>query len=117
MREPDQGPNMSDEKIKEPSGIIAIMTQPDGNVIASAVDFDLSGYGGFKLWEAQRIRAERSVKAKAIRAYCSDMLFNSLEGYTVERMAEDLIQRGKHKVVLLAIGYPDDVAAEIKRRS
>jgi hypothetical protein len=68
MREPDQGPNMSDEKIKEPSGIIAIMTQPDGNVIASAVDFDLSGYGGFELWEAQRIRAERSVKAKAIRA-------------------------------------------------
>lgn len=32
-------------------------TSPDGDVIATAADFSRSGYGGFKLWEAQRMRA------------------------------------------------------------
>lgn len=106
---------MSEEKKIEPQGVIAIMTAPDGYVIATHADFDRSGYGGFKLWEAQKHRAGDMVKRKGVRAYCSDHLANALESYTIDRMAEDLIQRGKYRVTFRAIGYPDDVADAIAR--
>lgn len=102
---------------REPQGVIAIMTQPDGHVIATAADFDRSGYGGFKLWQAQQIRARDAVKGKAVRAYCSDILFNSLERYTIEKIAEDLLSRkGGHKITIRAIGYPSEVSREVERR-
>lgn len=107
---------MSDEKTIEPQGVIAIMTAPDGYVIATHADFERQCYGGFKLWEAQKHRAGDMVKRKAVRAYCSDHLANALETYTVDRMSEDLIQRGKYRVFYRAIGYPEDVATEIARR-
>lgn len=107
---------MSEEKKIEPQGVIAIMTAPDGYVIATVADFERQGYGGFKLWEAQKHRAGDAVKRKGVRAYCSDHLVNALETYTVDRMAEDLIQRGKYRVSYQAIGYPEDVATEIARR-
>lgn len=109
---------MTEEKKIEPQGVIAIMTRSDGYVIATAADFERQGYGGFKLWEAQRIRAERDVKFKAVRAYCSDFLYNALDSYTVERMAEDMCQRerGKHKITLRSVGYPDDIKEAIERR-
>ncbi len=106
---------MSDEKTTEPQGVIAIMTAPDGYVIATHADFERQSYGGFKLWDAQRMRTGEAVKRKAVRAYCSDHLVKALEAYTIDRMAEDLIQRGKYRVTYRAIGYPEDVADAVSR--
>lgn len=82
------------EQTVEPQGVIAIMTLPTGHVAATHADFERQGYGGFKLWEAQRIRAGDAVKRKAVRVYCSEMVTQHLESYTLDRIAEDLIQRG-----------------------
>jgi len=43
-------------------GVCAIVTDNDGTVLASRVDFDRTGYGGFTLEEAQRYRAQRFVR-------------------------------------------------------
>lgn len=106
---------MTDEKTIEPQGVIAIMTLPTGHVAATHADFERSGYGGFKLWEAQKHRAGDAVKRKAVRVYCSEIVTAHLETYTVDRMAEDLMQRGKWRVTYRAIGYPEDVADAVAR--
>lgn len=56
-------------EMSEPQGVIAIMTAPDGDVIATATDFNRSGMGGCKLWEAQMWRARQQVKWSAVKAY------------------------------------------------
>jgi hypothetical protein len=107
---------MSEEQAKEPCGVLAIMTRcDDGHVIATAADFQRSGYGGFKLWEAQKIRARDAVKRQAVRAYCSEVLTNALESYTIERIADDLLtKRGGHKITMRSVGYLDEIAAAIE---
>lgn len=100
---------------KQPQGIIAIMTAPDGDVIATATDFNRSGMGGCKLWEAQKWRASDQVKWAAVRAYCSDVIVKSISSYISTQIADELCRKG-HKITYRAIGYPDDVAAEVERR-
>lgn len=110
---------MSDpEKTKpSPRGVIAIMTSPTGDVIATAADFDRQGYGGFKLWEAQKIRARQQVQWAAVRAYCSNVVTDAITSYVSTQIADELCQkeRGGHKITYRAIGYPEDVAAEVER--
>lgn len=103
------------EKEAEPKGVLAIMTRPDGYVAATHADFDRSGYGGCKLWEAQRMRASDAVKRQAVRAHCSEIVTKHLESYTIDRIAEDLVNRGKWKVTFRAIGW-DEAATEAVQR-
>lgn len=98
-----------------PQGIIAIMTSADGDVIATAADFNRSGMGGCKLWEAQMWRAKDQVKYATVRAYCSPVVANALSSYLLGQIAEELCRKG-HKITVRAIGYADDVRAEIERR-
>ncbi|MDB5606693.1 MAG: hypothetical protein JWP25_3593 [Bradyrhizobium sp.] len=107
---------MTDEKRQaNPQGIIAIMTSPDGDVIATATDFNRSGYGGYKLWEAQAMRAKDQVKWATVRAYCSPVVSDALDSYLMGQVADRLCSKG-HKITLRAVGYPDDVRSEIERR-
>jgi len=99
----------------DPQGVIAIFTAPDGDVIATATDFNRSGMGGCKLWEAQMWRARDAVKWKAVRAYSSPIMADALSNYLCTSIADALCQKG-HKITLRAIGWGDDVAAEVARR-
>lgn len=99
-----------------PQGIIAIMTTPTGEVIATAADFNRSGMGGCKLWEAQMWRARDAVRRKAVIAYCSTVVANVLSSYLLEQICSELVSRGGHKLTLRAVGYPEDVQAEVERR-
>lgn len=99
----------------DPQGIIAIMTSPDGDVIATATDFNRSGMGGCKLWEAQMWRARDQVKWAMVRAYCSPAVTDALSSYLLEQIANEMIRKG-HKLTLRAVGYPDDVRSEVERR-
>lgn len=105
---------MAETTAKEPCGVIAIFTSPEGDVIATAADFNRSGYGGFKLWEAQLQRARQAVKWKAVDAYCSSVVTESLSGYLREQVADALVGKG-HKISIRAVGYSDEIAAEVKR--
>ena len=102
------------EAAKEPQGIIAILTAPTGEVIATATDFNRSGMGGCKLWEAQMWRARDAVKKKAIDAYSSPVIVEALSGYLLDQVAEALCRKG-HKITIRAIGWGDDVGEEMRR--
>lgn len=106
---------MSDEKTKPaPRGVIAIMTSPTGDVIATHADFERSAPGGCELWEGQKWRAKEQVKWATVRAYCGDVMVSSISSYTSTKIAEELCQKG-HKITCRAIGYPEDIAAEVER--
>lgn len=108
---------MTDEKKKpDPRGVIAIMTAPDGSVIATHADFDRSAPGGCELWEGQKWRARQQVKWGAVRAYCSPVIMDALGGYMLEQVADALCQRG-HKITYRAIGYPDPDVIDAVQRS
>lgn len=91
------------------------MTAPDGDVIATASDFNRSGMGGCELWEAQMWRARDQVKYATVRAYCSTVVSDAITSYLSTQIADELCRKG-HKITLRAVGYPEDVALEIQRR-
>ena len=103
-----------ERKVDEPKGVIAIWTDPEGRVIATESDFELSGYGGFKIWEAQRMRARNSVYREAVRAYCSPAVSKVLSSYLLEGIANEMMKSG-HRITLRAIGYDDEVSEAISR--
>lgn len=105
---------MADEKPKDPCGVIAIMTNSTGDVIATAADFERQGYGGFKLWEAQRMRACDQAKWATVRAYCSDAVVKAISSYVMTQIADELISKG-HKLNVRAVGYSDEIAADVRR--
>jgi hypothetical protein len=106
---------VSEQPAKEPQGIVAIFTAPGGDVIATATDFNRSGMGGCKLWEAQMWRVRDAVKWKAVRAYSSTIMADALSGYLCQQIAEALCSKG-HKITLRAVGYSEEIAAEVARR-
>lgn len=99
----------------EPKGVVAIWTSPDGDVIATAADFDRSGYGGFKLWEAQRMRARDAVRRRAVEAYCSTALTDCLSSYLFQQIGEEMNRKG-HKITARSVGYDDETRAAIESR-
>lgn len=102
---------------KEPQGVIAIVTSPRGDVIATAADFQRSGYGGFKLWEAQKMRARDSARRETIRRYSSPLLSDALDGYAVDVICQRLFSGApaSHKITFRAVGYDDETADAVER--
>lgn len=99
---------------KEPVGVLAIMTSPDGQVIATASDFERQAPGGYKLWEAQRYRARQQVMWATVRAYCSDAIVDAITDYLSTQIAEALCRKG-HRITIKAIGWNEEISAEVAR--
>ncbi len=92
--------------VSEMEGVVAIFVCKLGHVIETCADFDKSGYGGFTLREAQKIRAKRGLIGKVVRAYCSPNLTDNIEEYTYERIFNDLVSNGA-KVHFEYIGHKE----------
>ena len=92
----------------DPQGVIAIVTAPDGSVVATATDFNRSGYGGCELYEAQGLRAEREAKRNAVKAYCSPAVTDALSTHLIEQVFDALRQKGGHRLMCKAVGYGRD---------
>lgn len=104
---------MSDEA-KPPCGVLAIITSPDGYVIATATDFERSTPGGCHLYEGQKYRAKRQVIFAVIAAYCSSAMSSVIDDYVAERIWDALRNKGKHRLTYRSVGYSGDVKAEIE---
>lgn len=89
-----------------PDGVVALMIGADGHVWATATDFDRSGYGGFELHQAQRIRARGALRREFVRRVCNTSIARALDDYTVDRMVEDVLRRGEHSEAFVLIGHP-----------
>lgn len=96
---------MTDQtKITVPPGCLGIYTDEEGRIIASVSDFDRSGYGGFTLYQGQRIRAEKALAHEIVRAYCSDVVARSLDTYGCEQIVRKL----KGKMTFIPVGHTDE---------
>lgn len=105
---------MTDTTI-EPRGVIAILTAPDGYVLAAEADFDLSTPGGTRPWTGQQYRAERAMRRTAIERCCAGAIAQAIDAYLQEQIVRNLCERG-HRVTYRAIGWPDEDRREIERR-
>lgn len=92
-------------KPRSPKGIGAIITDEHGNVIAHAFDFERAGYGGYKLWEAQRLRAKKFAINEYINGYCYGVLASGIDDYAREQIFRNLRDKGKVKMTCVAIGH------------
>lgn len=90
-----------------PDGVVALMIGADGHVWATAADFDRSGYGGFELHQAQRIRARGALRREFVRRVCNTSIAATFSTYTVDQMIEDIVRREEHREAFLLIGHPD----------
>ena len=94
---------MSD-KAKAPSGVVAILTAPDGFVIASAVDCDEQTPGGFTVEASQTRRARDSLASAAVRRLCTGDVADVLSSYDVDKLLQSLVREKGYRITTLPIG-------------
>lgn len=88
-----------------PKGVVCMFSDENGNVITSSNDFDRSGYGGFKLHEAQEIRAKERLYYKVANAYCSPQFVKGIERHQCKRIVENLVREYGCKITTEYIGW------------
>lgn len=88
-----------------PAGVIAIFTSPEGDVIASESDFEQSSHAGFRLIEAQRMRANRALDWAVIRAYCSERIQPAISDHYAHEIVRNLERKG-WKRTIIPVGHP-----------
>lgn len=84
----------------KPKGCVAVYINLEGRVIASVSDFRPDGYGGFTLYESQRIRAKSNLCREVIKTYCSPVVYDVLEAYDCEQ----IVGKMKGKIEFIEIG-------------
>ena len=87
-----------------PCGCVGVYTDAEGRVIASVSDFDLSGYGGFTLYEGQKIRAQKKLAMAVVDAYCSSVVTRALYTYDCEQIVRKL----NGKMTFIPVGHADE---------
>lgn len=87
-----------------PKGVVGVFTDKEGRVIASVSDFDMSGYGGFSLLEAQKLRVRKDLSREVIRKYCSWAITEAIEPYDCEQIVRRLVEKGA-RVTVIPVGH------------
>lgn len=96
---------MTDDTEAPPQGVVMIFIDEHGQPICEATDFDRSGYGGFKLKEAQRMRCKAELARQVVRTYASSQLSRAVEQHQCEQIMRDLQSRFKCKVKVVFVGH------------
>lgn len=93
---------------KAPQGVVAILTDPTGHVIASVTDFDRSGYGGCTLREAQEMRVKQQLAFAVMRAYCSEAILGVFDNYQCAEVLNRLVRQKGYTKTIIAVGHADE---------
>ena len=89
---------------ESPRGCVMLCTDPQGNEIATITDFERSGYGGFTLKEAQRIRCKRQIARAVIDRYASPVIAENMAEYHRDSLLQSLLKKG-WRIHEIYIGY------------
>lgn len=93
-----------------PQGIVMLLTWPDGSALAEVSDFDRSGYGGFSLHQAQRLRCKDRIGRAALDRLANPIVGECMERYHVDAWLQKLTRDKGFKLHEIAIGYAEDEA-------
>lgn len=103
----DKTKDQAEAVAKLPCGVVMLCTDNTGHEIATVTDFERSGYGGFTLKEAQRIRCKRSIARAVIDRYASPVIGENMAEYHRDDLLKRLIDKG-WKLHTVYVGYPED---------
>jgi len=93
-----------------PKGVVAICTNETGRAIATTSDFDLQGYGGFTLAEAQTIRAKQTLAFEVLNQYCHPIIPKAMSSYNREGLLRELCNNHGYSVSCVRVGHMEDDA-------
>ena len=89
------------------SGVVVIILNPMGDVVAEASDFDRAGYGGFTLKQAQAYRAEKVALNRFVADHLNKWLGTGVEDYFIDAFWNNA-QRAGYTLKTISIGYDDE---------
>lgn len=89
-----------------PKGVVAIITDPQGRVMASHADFALNRPGGFSLQDAQQQRAGEGVRRQLIKCTCAEYIAAQLGEYDCRKIVDGL-RRDGWRVEYVTIGHDE----------
>lgn len=92
----------------DPLGYAVLLIDPDGHVIAETTDFERSGYGGFTLKQAQRIRCNDQLWRAALDRLCSPIISKAAGSYHGPAIIEEMVRKHGYRIHEIAIGHRDD---------
>ena len=92
----------------EPKGVVALLIDPTGRVAGQAMDFNQGGYGGFELWEAQRMRAKSAATRDYVVRHSSPALSDHVDQYMADRIVDDLRSSKNWRMHYVAVGHDVD---------
>ena len=94
-----------------PQGVVAILTAPDGHVVATASNFDTFRPAGLPLEQCQEDRARKALARATVEDTCATYISPALNQYDCERILDALCDKHRdHKpfrVTVRFIGYDD----------
>ena len=93
---------------RNPDGLIHLLIDDKGRVIAHHADFQRSGYGGFTLVESQRVRCRDGLARATVEAYASPALTRVVDTYDAKSMVGKLVNSHGYRVHEIVIGHGKD---------
>ena len=91
-----------------PQGVLVIIINPNGSVVASASDFSRSSYGGYDLSRAQAMRAKGKSRVALAKSHLNEWMAASVD----LEFAEDFYRHAEksgYKSETIYVGWPEDV--------
>lgn len=97
-------------------GVVAVFTDNEGRVIATATSFEPESFSGFSLLRSQEIRAGNRLNAEVLKSYCSDIVSEVLNAHECRDIVNKMVKRGS-SITLIPVGHPTAPSPEGEERS
>ena len=91
-------------------GVVGIFANENGRAIATVSDFKRDGYGGFSLFQSQRIRCRKALVMEVVRKYSSPDLYRAVGIYEAEKIVENLCRDHGCSVQYLPVNHDEEPA-------
>lgn len=88
----------------EPTGVVAVLTDPNGVALATVADFDRSTYGGYTLAEGQELRVRRAISRAFIDRACSEMVARVIEQHHADEIVRVLCRSHGFRLKVIHVG-------------
>lgn len=92
----------------QPQGVTLVLIDTKGRVRAHASDFERSGYGGFSLLEAQKLRCRRALAREFVTGGCHPDIAGALDNYDAEKVVQALVNNKSWVTTEIIIGHQDE---------
>ena len=96
---------MSETKKAAIKGVTVLVHWPDGDVLATASDFERAECGGFSLCDAQRMRAKNKAIREAIRKLCNENIVECMETYDCGELFNNMVRKKGFSMTVIPIGH------------